>query len=100
MNLPNLFKKPLIAAILAATIAVPVGALYGAGASRAAATTAAAPAPVTQVPAAAHPGAMLPDFSSMVQKFGPAVVNITVVTKVATGWNSQGDNSGDDNGDG
>ena len=100
MNLPNLIKKPLIAAILAATIAVPVGALYGAGASRAAAPTAAAPAPVTPVPAAANPGAMLPDFSSMVQKFGPAVVNITVVTKVATGWNSQGDNSGDDNGDG
>ena len=42
---------------------------------------------------------MLPDFSSMVQKYGPAVVNITVVTKVNTGWSSQGDNSGDDNDD-
>jgi serine protease Do len=41
---------------------------------------------------------MLPDFSSMVQKFGPAVVNITVVTRTVTSWNSQGDeNSGDEN---
>ena len=102
MNLPNFFKKPLIAAIVGAvTIGVPVGALYMAGVTRAAATTAApAAAPVTPVPAAANPAAMLPDFSSMVQKYGPAVVNITVVSKVNTGWESQGDNSGDDNGDG
>jgi serine protease Do len=102
MNLPDFLKKPLIAAIVgAATIAVPVGALYVAGVTRAAATPAApAAAPVTAVPAAANPGAMLPDFSSMVQKYGPAVVNITVLTKVSTGWNSQGDNSGDDNGNG
>jgi serine protease Do len=102
MNLPDFLKKPLIAAIVgAATVAVPVGALYVAGVTRAAATpAAAAAAPVTPVPAAANPGAMLPDFSSMVQKYGPAVVNITVVTKVSTGWNSQGDNSGDDSGNG
>ena len=43
--------------------------------------TAAAPPPVTPVPAAANPGAVLPDFSSMVQKYGPAVVNIAVVSK-------------------
>jgi serine protease Do len=42
---------------------------------------------------------MLPDFSSMVQRYGPAVVNISVVTKVSTSYNSQGDDSGDDNGD-
>src|ERR1700719_4800301 len=100
MKLPNFFKKPLIAAIVAAvTIGVPVGALYMAGVTRPAPTPAApAAAPVTPVPAAANPAAMLPDFSSMVQKYGPAVVNITVVTKVNTGWNSQGDDSGDDNG--
>jgi serine protease Do len=102
MNLPNVLKKPLIAAILgAATIAVPVGALYVAGATRAAATTAAAStaAATTPVPAAANPGVMLPDFSSMVQKFGPAVVNIAVVTKQSTAY-SQGDDNSDDNDNG
>jgi serine protease Do len=103
MNLPNLFRKPLLAAVLgAATIALPVGAFY---ATRAAATpTIAASAPaaaVTSAPAAATPGVMLPDFSSMVQKYGPAVVNITVVSKMQTGWSAQGDENGDngDNGD-
>jgi serine protease Do len=103
MNLPNFIRKPLIAAILgAATIAVPVGALYVATATHAVATAAApAAAPVTPVPAAANPGAMLPDFSSMVQRFGPAVVNITVVTKTQTSWSNggdNGDNEGDENG--
>jgi serine protease Do len=34
---------------------------------------------------------MLPDFSSMVQKYGPAVVNIQVTTKVPVSFNGQGD---------
>ena len=110
MSLLSLIRKPLIAAILgAATIAVPAGALYLAGASRAvataasstaipsAATTAAAASPVTPAPAAASPATMLPDFSSMVQKYGPAVVNISVVAKVSTSWSSQGDDNSDDN---
>src|SRR5205814_2330985 len=106
MNLPSVIRKPLIAAILGAlTIAVPAGALYLAGATRAVATTAtsaalsstAAASPAAPAPAASGPAAMLPDFSSMVQKYGPAVVNISVVSKVSTSWYSQGDdNSGDD----
>jgi serine protease Do len=97
MNLSRLIKKPLIAAVIgAATIAVPVGALYVAGATRAVAVS--APAAATPVPAVTT-GAMLPDFSAMVQKYGPAVVNITVVTKVPTNFN-QGDDNGDDNGNG
>jgi serine protease Do len=106
MNLSSLIRKPLIAAVIgAATIAVPFTALYVLGATRAAATPVAASAPapaaapVIPVPAAANPGAMLPDFSSMVQKYGPAVVNISVITKVSTSYNSQGEDSGDDNGD-
>jgi serine protease Do len=99
MKLPSLLRKPLIAATLGAlTIAVPAGALYLAGAARAvtAATPPAAVA-VTPVPAAANAG-VLPDFSSMVQKYGPAVVNITVVTKIPASYSSQGDDdSGDDN---
>src|SRR5437868_10444506 len=109
MNLPSVIRKPLIAAILGAlTIVVPAGALYLAGATRAVATTApsaamssgatgtsTAASPATPAPAAG-PATMLPDFSSMVQKYGPAVVNISVVSKVSTSWNS-GDNSGDNN---
>jgi len=96
MNLLSLFKKPLIAAVLgAATIAVPVGALYVAGATRAAATSA-SPAATTPTPAAS-PATMLPDFSTMVQKCGPAVVNISVVAKMSASLNSQGDDNPDGN---
>ena len=104
MNLLSLIKKPLIAAVLgAATIAVPVGALYVAGATRAVATsalatTAAAASPGAATPApAANPAAMLPDFSTMVQKYGPAVVNISVVSKMSASLNSQGDENSDGN---
>ena len=111
MSLLSLIRKPLIAAILGAvTIAVPAGALYLAGETRAvataassaaipsaASTAAAAASPVTPAPAAASPATMLPDFSSMVQKYGPAVVNVTVVSKVSTSWSSQGDDNSDDN---
>ena len=101
MNLPSVIRKPLIAAILGAlTIAVPAGALYLAGSPSAAMAmtggatgTSAAASPATPAPAAG-PATMLPDFSSMVQKYGPAVVNISVVSKVSTSWNS-GDNSDD-----
>jgi len=101
MNLPSLIRKPVFAAIVGASaIAAPVGALYLAGAARAAApaAVATAPTPVTPVSAAGNPAAMLPDFSTMVQKYGPAVVNITVTEKVSASFN-QGDDSGDDNGD-
>ena len=53
MNLPTFLKKPLIAGVIgAATIAVPVSALYLAGATRAVATTP-APAAATNAPATA-----------------------------------------------
>ena len=106
MNLFSLIRKPLVAAVLgAATIAVPVSALYAVGAGRAVATTAlAAPAAAatgasaaTPAPAAPSPAVTLPDFSSMVQRYGPAVVNISVVTKVSTSFNSQGDENPDEN---
>jgi serine protease Do len=94
MNLSSLVKKPLIAALLgAATIAVPVGALYMGTAHSAHAAT--QPAPVTPVPQAANPGALLPDFSAMVQRYGPAVVNIAVTGKMSASY--QGDDDGDDN---
>ncbi|HXO15489.1 MAG TPA: DegQ family serine endoprotease, partial [Steroidobacteraceae bacterium] len=106
MNLLSLIKKPLIAAVLGAvTIAVPVGAVYLAGATRAVATSAATPSAATPTAAAASPAtpapaaanaALLPDFSTMVQKYGPAVVNISVVAKVSASFNSQGDDNSDE----
>src|SRR5438552_2008766 len=107
MNLFELIRKPLVAAILgAATIAVPASALYPVAESPPVATAAAAaPAaaatgasPVTPAPGSPTPTVTLPDFSAMVQKYGPAVVNISVVTKVPTSFNSQGDENPDENG--
>ena len=103
MNFSNLIRKPLIAAVLGASlIGVPLGTLYVAGAAHAlgAQPPAAVTSPVSPAASGANPGSvLLPDFSSMVQKYGPAVVNIQVVTKVATGFNGQGDPSDEDNGD-
>ena len=97
MNLPTLLKKPLIAAALgAATIAVPLSTLYATGAL-ATPATAAAPATALAAPAAT-PTIAVPDFATMVQRYGPAVVNITVVTKV-NAVNQGGDDEGDDQGD-
>jgi serine protease Do len=102
MTLSSLIRKPLIAAVLGASmIGVPVGTLYFAGATRALATqaSAAVTAQVSPAPATGTPTVTLPDFSSMVQRYGPAVVNIQVVTKVSTSFNGQGD-QGDDEGGG
>lgn len=98
MTLSRLIRQPLIAAVLGASmIGVPVGTLYM---TRAHATPApaAATAQVTPAPAAGSPTVSLPDFSSMVQKYGPAVVNIQVVTKVPTSFNGRGDPGDDENG--
>jgi len=89
MSFSNLIRKPLIAAVLgAAVIGLPLGTFYVAGAAHAlappppaAVTAQVAPSPSTPSSAAV----VLPDFSSMVQKYGPAVVNIQVVTKMRAG---------------
>jgi serine protease Do len=97
-------RNQLLAALLgAAAVAAPVGALYafgagpGANASPPAATQV---APTVTAPATGNPNAVLPDFSTMVQKYGPAVVNITIVSKVPTSYSQDDDNSddGDDSG--
>ena len=99
MTLPNLIRKPVVAAILGATaIAAPVGVLYMAGATRAVAVQ---PAAAPAAAAVANPAIVgLPDFSSMVQRYGTAVVNIAVVTKASPAVNAQGDDDEDDNGGG
>ncbi|MDB6009848.1 MAG: DegQ family serine endoprotease [Gammaproteobacteria bacterium] len=107
MSLRTLIRKPLAAAALgAAVIAAPVSVLYAFGVTPVTAAAVTAPAatttgPVTPVPATGNPAAVLPDFSTMVQKYGPAVVNITVVSKVPVSNNSPGDDDDqDDNGGG
>ena len=107
MSLRALIRKPLAAAALgAAVIAAPVSVLYAFGVTPVTAAAVTAPAatatgPVTPVPATGNPAAVLPDFSTMVQKYGPAVVNITVVSKVPVSNNSPGDGDDeDDNGGG
>ncbi|MGP8033224.1 MAG: DegQ family serine endoprotease [Steroidobacteraceae bacterium] len=100
MSFMSFIRKPLVVAMLGAlSVAVPVSALYFSSAAHAAASTPAqAPAaPAASVPAAAAPMLALPDFSGMVQKYGPAVVNITVTSKVSASW--QGGDEGDDSGD-
>src|SRR5215475_6364886 len=103
MTLSRLIRKPLIAAVLGASmIGVPVGTLYVAGMTRALATpaTAAVTTQVSPAPTAGTPTVTLPEFSSMVQRYGPAVVNIQVVTKVPTSFNGQSDRGDDENGGG
>jgi serine protease Do len=58
-------------------------------------------APVQTAPATGNAQAVLPDFSSMVQRYGPAVVNIQVVEKVPASYNGDdSDDNDDDNGQG
>ncbi|MBS0365885.1 MAG: DegQ family serine endoprotease [Proteobacteria bacterium] len=101
MNVPTFLKKPVVAALLAVAVAAPLGALCLVKATRAAAPAAHAAAAVTAPTTAPAPAissaAMLPDFSSMVQRYGPAVVNISVVTKVATSGPGGDDEDGNDN---
>jgi len=99
MTFSTLIRKPLIAGVLGASmIGVPVGTLYFGGMTRALATP--VPAVTAQVsPATAGtPTVTLPDFSSMVQRYGPAVVNIQVTSKVATSFNGQGEQGDDEDG--
>jgi serine protease Do len=100
MNLPNVLKKPLVAALLgAAAIAAPVSVLYVAGATRAAATTASSTQPTPAAPSA-NPAAQLPDFSAMVQRYGPAVVNIAVTSKSLAAMEQGDEDDNDDNDNG
>jgi len=71
MTSRNLLKSQIAAALLgAAAVAAPVSALYAFGGG-AAATAATRPAPTVPAPATGNPNAVLPDFSTMVQKYGP-----------------------------
>jgi serine protease Do len=87
----NPLRRPWLAAIAgAASVALPAGALYLYGAAPHAAETAIAQppaspafAPAVTVPAAAGQSG-LPDFTALVEKYGAAVVNISVKGTVKT----------------
>ena len=96
MNIKNFVRNQLVAALIgAAAVAAPVTALHAFG-NPAATAPAAQVAPTVPAPATGNPNAVLPDFSTMVQKYGPAVVNISVVSKVPTAYSQGGDDSDDE----
>src|SRR3954471_10165671 len=102
MNVRTFVRNQMFGLLLgAAAVAAPVGALYALGATGTAPAAATQAAPVVPAPATGNPNAVLPDFSTMVQKYGPAVVNISVVSKVPTSYNpgDQGDSGDDDDDD-
>jgi serine protease Do len=91
-------RNQLFGALLgAAAVAAPVGALYALGAGPGTPPAATQVAPLVTAPATGNPNAVLPDFSTMVQKYGPAVVNISVVSKVPASYTPDDQDSDDDN---
>lgn len=91
MKANALTGHPWVAAALgAAAIAVPAGAMYLYSTERSSAEVsgpvAAVAAPAQATPAVATPAASgLPDFRGLVQQYGPAVVNVSVRGVVKTG---------------
>ncbi len=91
MKASALTGHPWVAAALgAAAIAVPAGAMYLYSTERSSAEVsgpvAAVAAPAQATPAVATPAASgLPDFRGLVQQYGPAVVNVSVRGVVKTG---------------
>ncbi len=96
MNPRKSYSKPLAAAVLGAIVAAPLSALYVLNVSAQSPPHTVA-APVQPVPATGNPAAVLPDFSTMVQKYGPAVVNIQVVEKIPASYAPDGDDNDNDN---
>src|SRR4029077_15710133 len=103
MTARGFVRNQLYAALIGAVaVAAPVGALYALGAGPATAPAAVTQtAPTVSAPATGNPNAVLPDFSTMVQKYGPAVVNISLVSKVPTSYSpaDQGHPGADDDDD-
>jgi serine protease Do len=78
MTMRNVIRNPLIAAALGALIgAAPLAALYGVRAAQA--TT--PPAGLTSSATQGGVAVVLPDFSTLVKRYGPAVVSIRVIEK-------------------
>ncbi len=87
MTMRKVIRNPLVAAALGALIgAAPLAALYSVRAADAANTP---PAGVTSSEPRGGVAVVLPDFSTLVKKYGPAVVSIRVIEK-SSGSGMQG----------
>ena len=93
MSIQTHIRKPLVAAVLGALVAaVPLSTLLARGAPvvrdvtpvSAVAALAAAPTPAAVAAPIPRTGVQLPDFSALVERYGPAVVNIQVKAMVKT----------------
>ena len=86
MDVKALIRKPLAAAVLGgAFVAVPATALFLYSSEHSAEAAAAAPEPAPRVVRSAAPLASgLPDFRPLVERYGPAVVNVSVSANVRT----------------
>ncbi|MGH8297209.1 MAG: trypsin-like peptidase domain-containing protein, partial [Steroidobacteraceae bacterium] len=81
-------RNPLIAGVLGIVLgAAPLVAVYTAGAEPAMAHAQDSPPPAAVTSAKGGVAVMLPDFTTLVKKYGPAVVNIRVIERAP----SQGD---------
>jgi serine protease Do len=79
MSVKSMVRNPLTAAVLgAAAVAVPAGALYLSGSGHIAEAAGPQALVAAQPATAAAPVAALPDFRSLVQQHGSAVVNVSV----------------------
>lgn len=89
-------RTPLAAAVFAASLAAPVGAVVALGGTQPGGVTTVDPHTATPIPAIA-----LPDFAALARQYGPAVVNITVTENMKTslrmppGFGNGGDDSDD-----
>ncbi len=83
MTLRTTVRNPLVATMLGAVLgAAPLGALYTMGvAPKTARARTPRAADVTSVEPVAGTAVLLPDFTPLVKKYGPAVVNIRVIEK-------------------
>jgi serine protease Do len=85
----NTFKRSAVALAVAAAFAIGVGVADHVTLHSATAATSAAPAvaptPIAPSVTNALPAAALPDFSGLVERYGPTVVNISVVQGTKTG---------------
>jgi len=85
MSIRSVIQNPLLAAALgAAAVAAPGAAYFYSTAPHAEQTPAVIAANATPAPAAVTVRNGLPDFSSLVRAYGPAVVNISVKANVKT----------------
>jgi serine protease Do len=91
MDFKALIRKPLAAAVLGgAFVAVPATALFLYSSEHSAEAAAAAPESAPRMaPSAAPLASGLPDFRPLVQRYGPAVVNVSVSANVRTAGSSR-----------